>query len=325
MTANSTNILFSNYFGEKYIVTGDNLELGLPYTKEGNSRVYRLDDVFPIGYATRNILNKKEYDNLKYPDRVLAIIKSAVVDDKSNTEPMVLEESNLDLEVVFTKNAGIEKTDKGYKISSSKDGHIKLKLNEDMTNKVLFLRFKNDYDPPCSKGDIYISINGSKNKLTCRSWKYHNQNFVFDYVLYNQNEFELDFAEGVYDLSEIETYIVDYDFIKNASREVDALKIDKNTSYGDNIHGEINVTNNGYFVIQIPYDKGFIINVDGKQEEYENVNDGLVGFPISKGNHKIDIEYRAPYKDVGLALSGVGLVAFIAYITIVQFKKGKKL
>ena len=35
----------------------------------------------------------------------------------------------------------------------------------------------------CGKTDQLIKINNVKNKLTCSSWKYHNKNTRFDYVI----------------------------------------------------------------------------------------------------------------------------------------------
>ena len=64
---------------------------------------------------------------------------------------------------------------------------------EDVNNDYeFFIKFELLKSNSCSKNDTYIIINGNMNKLTCKSWKYHNQNYTFDYliyVLYHQQHF----------------------------------------------------------------------------------------------------------------------------------------
>ena len=80
----------------------------------------------------------------------------------------------------------------------------------------------------------------------------------------------------------------------------------------------------GYFNLSIPYDKGFIIKVDGKEIDYEKVNKAFIGFPISEGNHKIEIEFKAPNAFAGKLLSMIGCLIF-AIIMKYQYREKKKL
>ncbi len=325
MTANSTNVLFNNYFGEKYIITNEDVNLGYSYSEKGKFRIYKNEDTYPIGYATNKIYEKTDYEKLTYPNNIIALMSGAIVNNNSNFIPESVTKTILDFEVIDEKNITYKKTDNGYKVKTDKTGQLKIKINNPLKDKVLFLRFKNNNDPVCPKADLSITINGTKNKLTCSTWKYHNQNFTFDYVIYNQNILDITFTKGEYDLSDFETYVFDYDIIKNIPKELDAFIINKEKSYGDFMFGTINPQNDGYFIIQIPYDKGFKITLDNKNIKYENVNSGLIGFPISKGQHDIKIEFIAPYKKLGITISSVGLILFITYIIIVKRKKVKSL
>ena len=78
--------------------------------------------------------------------------------------------------------------------------------------------------------------------------------------------------------------------------------------------------NDGYFTLSIPYDKGFKIKVDGQKVDYEMVNTSFIGFPISEGEHHIEIEYEAPFKKIGMSLSIFG---FICYFIIIYKQKKK--
>ena len=73
-------------------------------------------------------------------------------------------------------------------------------------------------------------------------------------------------------------------------------------------------------MISIPYDKGFNILVDNKKIEYELVDNSFIGFPITEGDHKIEIEYKAPMKNISLFISLIGTVCFIV-ISILESKR----
>ena len=60
-------------------------------------------------------------------------------------------------------------------------------------------------------GDISITINGIKNKLTCKEWKYFNENYTFDYMVSNKapfNYIDLTFTKGHYKIKNIEMYAI---------------------------------------------------------------------------------------------------------------------
>ena len=90
---------------------------------------------------------------------------------------------------------------------------------------------------------------------------------------------------------------------------------------GDILVGTIDVKeDNSYFVISIPYDKGFTILVDNHKVEYEKVNDAFIGFKISKGNHNIEISYYAPFKKIGIIFSIIGMIIFLILLTLEKNK-----
>ena len=60
--------------------------------------------------------------------------------------------------------------------------------------------------------------------------------------------------------------------------------------------------------MSVPYDKGFNIYVDNKLTKYEKVNKSFIGFKISRGKHNIKIKYRAPFRDISLIISLLGVI-----------------
>ena len=92
----------------------------------------------------------------------------------------------------------------------------------------------------------------------------------------------------------------------------------------DTIKGTINITeDNSYLVTSIPYDKGYTIKVDNEVVEYKNINKGFIGLPINKGNHNIEISYKTPFLNIGIALSVIGFITFAVIIVIDKRNKRK--
>ena len=72
----------------------------------------------------------------------------------------------------------------------------------------------------------------------------------------------------------------------------------------------------------IPYDKGFKVFINEKEATIEKVNDAFIGFPISKGNHTIRLEFEAPYSNLGKIISLLSLATAIGII-IYEKKRSK--
>ena len=172
----------------------------------------------------------------------------------------------------------------------------------------------------CSVGDNYISINGVLNKLTCRGWKYYNSNTSFEYTIAENNldTLEITFAKGNYKIANIETFILDYSDFSDDIDNYDSFIIDTYKTKGDVIEGSINVLEDGYFNLSIPFDKGFSIYIDDEQIEYDKVDLSFIGFKLQKGDHNIKIVYEAPLQKVSKTISLIGMLIFLSVLYIEQ-------
>jgi uncharacterized membrane protein YfhO len=132
---------------------------------------------------------------------------------------------------------------------------------------------------------------------------------------------KLKFMRGNYDVKNIKCYVMD---ISNFM-QVDEFVFDKQKTKGDNIVGSIDVSNDGYFKLSVPYAEGFTAYVDGKETQVECVDTAFVGFAITKGHHDIKITFTAPLKKAGLLMSASG-VAVLVVLMVIEFtsKKRKK-
>lgn len=317
------NLFFNLYMNNKYILSKnlDNIfyhEIdSFKLDNKEEVKVYRSNNTLPLGYATNKLMNVKEYEKLTYPENVLAYFKYTIVDDKVKANYKEKSKKvKLDYKIINKENVNVEKKDNIYYIDAKKKNNLKLKLNENLQDKVLLIRFNMDYNQNCSRGDMNITINGIVNKLTCKNWKYHNNNNTFEYTLANEDvsTLNIEFSKGHFELSNIEIYAVDHEELKMSKNEIDEFEIDREETKGDIIKGKINVKENSYFKLSIPYDKGFKIYVDNILTDYEKVDYDFIGFEIEKGKHNIKIEYVSPGEKIAKAITFIGIT--ITLITI---------
>lgn len=320
ITSPTANILFLMFSGNKYLIDNKSDYFGYEeFKKVDGYRILKNEDVFPLMYARSDIIYESEFDKLAYPERSVALLKRVVVQGDGNTDyTHSVERFDFEPDRITVDDYHVSIKDGVYELDFAENSTLLYTIPQEYRNKILFVRFKMLDSAPCSEGDTEITIDGVKNKLTCRSWKYHNQNYDFQFVLPNKNkeEFKIIFSKGKCRIKDIELYSLDYGAIKDENKSLDAFEFDREKTKGDFIYGKIDVKEDGYFVSSIPYDEGFSVYVDGAKYDYTRVNKVFLGFPIKKGHHDIKIEYRAPLKDIATLVSILGGILFISMAII---------
>ena len=317
MLTGNNNIFYNFYMGNKYLLNSSNNMLGYKKIADG---IYRNEDVLPIGYSTNKIMSLDEYNSLSYFEKLDAYLNYAIVDeDYIDSYVKKVKDYVPSYDVLESKNLKIEEDSGKYFIKASKDNKLVIKLNNISDSDILLLKFKMLYNSKCSVGDSYITINGVSNKLSCRKWKYHNNNYNFEYSLSGKDTLEITFSEGKFKLSNLSFAIYNYNDLMSINDEISPFVIDRDKTKGDVIEGNIDVKNDGYFKLSIPYDKGFEVYVDGEKTPYEVVNKSFIGFKINEGNHNIKLVYVSPLFKEGLIVSCVGLVMFLG--TLIYYRK----
>lgn len=322
------NYPFLLLMGHKYLLTQDPPYMGyLEYAKVGNLTMYKNDNALPLAYASANLVNIDIFNKLSYPYNQEIILNNVIVEDKVlNNISTHLEETTLDLDLKELAKLNYKKTNGVYVFSLDEEKTINLPLKKPLNNELLYISFELLESNSCAIGDTTITINGLTNKLTCETWKYHNQNYNFDYVLSTDEiaNLEIKLSKGNYKIKNLKTYTLDYGYVNNLNDKVDEFIFDKNKTKGDIIEGNIEVKKDGYFVLSVPYDKGYKVYVDGIKQATSKVNIDLLGFPIKEGNHHIKIIYTALGSRAGLMISLGGVGAFIGLIVYENKDKFKK-
>ncbi|MBP3635053.1 MAG: YfhO family protein [Bacilli bacterium] len=295
ITAGANNILFSNFMGVKYIISGnDDLAFYEKIDSSDNLNLYYNENVNPIIYTTDDVGSYGIYKKLKYPYNIEYLINKPVTNSKNNNlYETKIKKLNLDI-------------NESYDFEILDDKTYIYNLDEPISNKILIITFDMDYNQSCKVGDSKITINGISNKLTCKEWIYHNQNNNFNYVISSNKQIDslnVNISKGKYKISNINAYLMDYSMPK--FKEIDNIEIDKKNS---TITGSVSLDKKSYVITSIPYDDGFSVFVDDKKVNTEIVNTAFLGFKITKGNHSIKIKYQSPLLKYGYISSILGIL-----------------
>lgn len=321
------NIFYNLYNANKYFIP--NLYVPIGYEKvDGMENLYVNEDVLPIIYSTSNVIESADYEKLEFPYNMEAMLKNIVVEEavKSN---FISKINNFSGNVFVSNNPDnvkILKNNDKYNISINKSSTIDFNIQGLGKQDILIIKFNVLNNQSCSKGDLAITVNGIKNVLTCKSWKYHNKNTEFHYVLSSNDVLEnvkATFSKGDYEISNIELYKINYNDIKNVREKIDEFDFDTSKTKDNKIVGKLHVSNDGYMFVSIPYDKGFSIYLNDKKVDYEMVDNGFIGVKVKKGNYNVEIVYNAPLFREGKIISFAGIALYISFITIDQIRKKK--
>ena len=315
LTTSSANPLFLMFMGNKYVLSQNGKIVGYDlYKTENNINAYYNEDVLPFMYISYNEFNEETFSKVSFPYSNELLLNYAVTKNSKNVK-YKSSIHKFSVSKIEYENINVIKNNKEYSFNATEKSKIYIEL-PNYVKDIAFVKFKMNKLQHCSKGDQAIIINGEINKLTCKEWKYNNENTTFTYTLSinDTKSFEIEFFKGNYSISDIELYYLDYNNIDNIRDKVTEVNINKEKTKGDNIYGIFNALSDGYFVTTIPYQKGFSIMLDNKRVEYENINSGFIGFKVSKGKHDVVFSYKAPLRTIGEILSIIGIVSYVVLL-----------
>lgn len=316
VTLSQKNLFFEKFMGVRYLVTNHLEPFGYEkIVQVGDIDLYKNKNVYSIGFGSSNLINYEEYKELSFIEKLQVYINNIIIDGESSNPQMDMFHEEIKLKyLVKNNNINILKTSDGYMVDSKNDGFIDLELEGSLVNKTLVIRFKVDNNMMCKNHDngyFSIRINGINNSSTCNTHVYHNNNKTFDYVISSNDpikELNIILSKGKYEITDIETYVVDNEFF--IGNDTIPLNI-KNVIKDNVVYGNIDMPNDGYFMFTIPYDKGYTAYIDNKEVEIEQVNEGFIGFKLNKGVHDIKLVFEAPFSSIGRLFSLIGLIMVI--------------
>jgi hypothetical protein len=114
----------------------------------------------------------------------------------------------------------------------------------------------------------------------------------------------------------------DSNMLRNYMNELSVDTLVINTFTDNYLLGKINTTHNELMYLSIPYDKGWHLKVDGKDQEKIIVDGGMTGVFLTKGTHTVEMIYKIRYWNIGLLMSLLGL--FLSFCLHLYFRKRNK-
>ena len=317
-----SNPCFSYFMGTRYVITGKN-EVPDGYDTimaNGNYVIAENPDVLPVCYGTTNIMTESTYEQLQFPENMVALCQNVVVKGIGRTSNQRESDAHRKAKQAVKKrnvsNLFTERSLKALK-KIGQNGSTTLEFNNSVRSRFLVLSFDIERNNGRS---VFIDIHGVTNKLSADDAPYPNGNDHFVYVLPIKDgtkQLKGKAGKGYYQIKNISAYLVDKSAIANSSVVMPSnvkQKEDGSTIFD----GTITMNKRGYFVTSYPYRDGYHIEVDGKAVYAKKVNQTFVGVPLSSGEHTITVKYVAPGYYMGLTISVVSIILFSVWLLYEQ-------
>ena len=80
------------------------------------------------------------------------------------------------------------------------------------------------------------------------------------------------------------------------------------------IEGSVSTEQQSVLVVQTPFDPGWRAWQDGKPAPVLKVDAGLLGVGLESGQHKVELRYQTPFRNLGLAITTGSLLILIGAI-----------
>ena len=315
----TSNVLFNIYSGTRYLISSNAPLIGYrPIKTIGNTTLYENEDVLPIIYASNKIMSKKEFDDLDYPNQIDALLNYIIVDNEEveNVYKSNIKKVNLKYKIKNMNNLEYFESNNHIIINANKNASLDIDIDP-IKNKVLIIKFKMNKVKEGFACSSDIIVNGINNSLSCKDWKYNNNNNTFEYVLSSNDKIEsinVKFSNDEFDISDIETYTIDYSILRELNNKVNKINFN---IVNNKIVSDIDLKEQSYVKTTIPYEeKGYKVLIDNNETEIIKVDGTYIGFIVPDGDHTIEIVYYTPYLKEGLLLSSTGLIILLVTIYI---------
>ncbi len=314
----SKNLLFQTLMGVRYVISEDGSLAGYKeIAAQGKYHLYENPSVFPIAWGSSSLMSMEEFLTLNDAQKPMALLERIIISKiPESKKTMQNYQSPLKKESISLPFP-LNNTKTGYLVSTDKPFSLSLPLSKPLNEQLMLLSFSFFHEP--KEQDIVISANKIVNRLTKKKSLYPNLNFDFVYSISenmpNRN-LNLEFSSGIYEFSFPELYSLDITDIKKAAEAVTPLYLTTNIRSNSVLSGTIMMEQDGYFTASIPYDLGFTAYVDGKEQEIELVNTCFLGFPLTVGEHTIELVYHAPWFTEGKQISFLCFFVFISILFI---------
>lgn len=315
----------------RYYVVPSGENEGVPYgfdfveSLKGQD-IYRNTFELPFGYTYDSVLSYEDWRKLSQAEREEAMLYNIVLDEASSQNASVLYGKNIDCLLSDESNKTI---DISQIVTEEKDDSFLLKFNGEI-GKVYYLCIEGiDYDDgedyyfgdPITDVSLKVRFSGKSNEILYHTddYQFYNGRNSFISCLGYQEE-KLDRIElvlskaGVYSFDRIYIRSVDPNVYKQRIDNLSKDHLDNISVEKDKLSATIDLSEDKYVLLSVPYSKGWKAVVDGQNAEILRANDCYSALKLEKGRHEIRLTYHTPYLLPGAAVSLTTACCLFAYL-----------
>ncbi|MBE5959081.1 MAG: hypothetical protein E7254_09520 [Lachnospiraceae bacterium] len=336
----SEDVMFNMLMGVKYLygdvkienlpkdgtISKTNIKKTVVGYEEVEETLLCNNDVGGIAFADSDAVPKNKYDNLSAKNKEVALLDYIVFEDDDYSrlfgkkEKYVLEYfDKVDKFSIGTK------TDNSYYHIDSTAGDYTTEIEIPDLNKNDIVSVTCHIRRYTEKRATII-INGIKNSLSGKENSFPNDNFDFKYVFTAKENGKLKIKVPVgcnFDVTAMNVYKLNYSKIKDILK--DRVYWYNSSFTGNNtISGEIDLEKRMPFMLTVPYDEGFKMFVDGKEQDILLTDNGFMGCVLDAGHHKIEFKFTPQFSREGRVLSIVG-IALLLLLSLVCSKMNREM
>ncbi len=119
----------------------------------------------------------------------------------------------------------------------------------------------------------------------------------------------------------INVYTLDADQLEAVYNELSSQPMVIDEFDDTHINAHVTASENGLLLTTIPYEEGWTVTVDGQEITPEKFSDTFISIPLTAGSHTLEFSYTPAGMQLGILLSGISLVIFLALIAFHLWKK----
>lgn len=103
----------------------------------------------------------------------------------------------------------------------------------------------------------------------------------------------------------------------------DGFEADLNVQ-GNTVSGKYTTDINSTVMLTLPYTQGWTVYIDGEKTDYKELAGTFIGIDLTAGTHSIEMKYRTPYVNVGIAATFMGVAGVVLWSAAELFLGRKK-
>ncbi|SNZ17033.1 Uncharacterized membrane protein YfhO [Terribacillus aidingensis] len=268
-----------------------------PYAESSRYVVYRNEKLLPFAKVTDDVLTEEALANHTPLEREQAMLDGIILADGESTSQA---ESLPDL----MDNVSIQAVGGTYQNNQlqveQEEGGLDLRLDEELPQTgdyyLSFYLKNNDASAPL----FDLAVNEFQTNRKSRQSIYRTKVNELTIRVEAADPIRIRLPKGSYNLEDLRLQHEDYHKLENSVTEAEDIPF----SIG---HSQVTVeyTNEqegSYLKIPVPYEKGWQVSVNGKEQELQKADYAFLGVKLQPGDNHIVFTYRPPYWNLVLAL-----------------------